>query len=241
MNATAVSHHRPQVPPLAWASFPTSLHCHGMVQLSPAKAQLRQHEGTWCQDGKLVHRGERGNWVTALHFWRYHCDKLIFKWNHFGLNMRAGMLYFLTFPGLFPYISRHSLLQLQSMFSVVSRHSSQSTLLLHKMKTPVFHGKQVWQFSSNGQVSKLYLLGSYEALLFFRWFLEFGLSSYQAGWGVDSMAFPDFVKGSNLHDGSLRLGRETDFLSDYPSTCPALTERRQAIMWPLKVLSKSCA
>jgi len=55
------------------------------------------------------------------------------------------------------------------------------------------------------------------------------------------MTFLDFVKSSNLHDGRLRLFSETNFLSDYLSTCLALTERRQARKWPLKVFSKSCA
>lgn len=62
-----------------------------------------------------------------------------------------------------------------------------------------------------------------------------------ASWAVESMPFLDFVKICNLHDESLRLISETNFLPDYLSTCLALTERRQARMWPLNVFSKSYA
>lgn len=155
--------------------------------------------------------------------------------------MQAGMLYYLTFPGLFPYISRHSLLQLQSTFSMVSRHSSQvytapaqNENLSLPRKTGLTIFKQ-WSGFKTIFASKLWSTSVFQTVSGI-WVKQ--LSGWLRSW-INGLSW--LCKSSNLHDGSLSWGRKTNFLSDYPSTRPVLTERRQAIMWPLKALSKSCA
>lgn len=45
-------------------------------------------------------------------------------------------------------------------------------------------------------------------------------------WAVESMTFLDFLKSCNLHNGSLRLISETNFLPEYLSTLPG-TDREK--------------